>query len=116
MFRKRRSITLKLILVSTLTASGAACIAAVAAYGIGRSVLQSEIHERLRASAPERERQIMGWLYQQQEHASLVANRTGLRPLLSSRGTIPENEFVERAQKILYEADEAIYGFVDLWV
>ncbi len=75
-------------------------------FGFARDSLTTQIHQRLRTAAHDREQRLNAYVNQQKERAVLVASRTQLRMYLAEHldGIVPDERFRDGAERILDDA------------
>ena len=87
-------------------------------YRFARESLTTQIHQRLRTAAYDREKRLDAYVSQQKERALLVASRTRLRTYLAEHldGKEPEDSFRAGSERILKDAKASTEEFLAIWI
>ena len=112
----RKSVVVKLTLFVAALLVVTTSLAGLVAYGVARSLIREQIHERLRIAATDRHAMVLAYVAQQHERAGLVASRTKLRQLVHQyvEGTIDAETMRRDTQPILRDALASTQGFVSI--
>ncbi|NNE01240.1 MAG: HAMP domain-containing protein, partial [Pirellulaceae bacterium] len=114
----RFSLFAKLVLFVAVVVIVTATITNWLGFSFARKSLTTQIQQRLRTVAHDREARLDAYVSQQKERALLVASRTRLRKYLADRidGRESEDAFRTGAERILRDALTSIDEFTAIWV